>query len=168
MPFGYVIRHIIALINITSIFEELCDNNVIRESWSWKRPSLPNIYDYINYDDDLRACCHIEMHTFQYVFEETEPFMDWPRDWYKKVDDVSIKEYKGKKQSSALSNKDRLLRAFMFAAKKCVNGLQELFNQGKSIIYADFKFVSMQIVKAMGMYEYIYMYGYIFVCFVIY
>ena len=63
MPFGYVIRHIIALINITSILEDLCDNGVIRDSWSWKRPMLPNIYDYINYDDDLRACCHVEMQT---------------------------------------------------------------------------------------------------------
>ena len=66
-------------------------------------------------------------------------------------------EYKGKKQSSALSPKDRFLRAFMFAAKKCINGLHELFNQGKSVIYADSKFVSMQMLKAMGMYEYIYM-----------
>ena len=82
--------------------------------------------------------------------------MDWPRDWHKKVDDTSTTVYHGKKQSTALSKKDRFLRAFMFAAKKCVNGLEELFNQGKSITYAEFKFVSMQIVKALGMYECIY------------
>ena len=78
--------------------------------------------------------------------------MDWPRDWYNKVDDALNREYHGKRQKTVSSNKDRFLRAFMFAANKCVNGLQEPFNQGKSIIHADFKCVSMQNVKALGTY----------------
>ena len=38
----------------------------------------------------------------------------------------------------------------MFAAKKCVVGLKQLFNQNKSIIYADFKFISFQLLKVLG------------------
>ena len=60
IPFGIVLRHIIALISVTSILEELCDKSVIRESWTWNRPMM-------DFDDDLRGMCHVEMHIFAYV-----------------------------------------------------------------------------------------------------
>ena len=66
------------------------------------------------------------------------------------VEDSSITECDGKHQSSALSKKDRFLRCLMFAAKKCIHGLEKLFAQNKSIIYADFKFISFQLLKVLG------------------
>ena len=126
------------------------DEGVFREIWTWSKPILPNIYDYITYDDDLRAIAHVTRPTFDFLYADMYGYLEWPKNWYKKVDDLSIAHYDGKKQKTALSKKDRFLRFFMFAANKCVHGLEELFNQGKSIIYADFKFIAFQFVKALG------------------
>ena len=48
------------------------------------------------------------MITLCFLFRKVDDYMDWPRDWMHKVEDLSITEYDGKKQSSALSKKDKV------------------------------------------------------------
>ena len=61
-----------------------------------------------------------------------------------------MEHWTGNKSVNVCGPKDRLLRYLMVNTSNSIGSLVSTFGQNKSVIYADYKFIALGIVKVMG------------------
>ena len=126
-------NHLLQILVLLSIIEQLCNLNKLRIPWTWKHPHLEDIYKHITYDADLQILSRMTLDTFNYFTERMAKYITWSRSWYTNVDDLNCDEYDGRMMSCILSPHDRILQWLMFNTNHSVDSLHKTFGMGKSI-----------------------------------
>ena len=150
MPYSRNIVNLLRCICIVSILESFVGDNHLRALWEWSAPHVVSIYDYIGYDDDLRLLARMTITTFNNIFGRMDYYYSWPRNWWETTGDHGMLQWTGKKSVNVLSPKDRFLRYLMLNTNHSVSSLVATFGQNKSVIYQDYKFIAIGIVKMLG------------------
>ena len=150
MPPSANMHILIQFMVLISVIDELVGLYELRATWDWGTSHIVSIYDYIAYDDDFRILSRMTFNTFDMLNERCYDYLKWPKQWFKTGNITIEGNYTGRRQECVLSPQDRLLRFLMLNNGYKIPQLEATFGQKKSTIYDDYKFISIQIVFAMG------------------